>query len=544
MRLHLHEEVPLERLGLDRAPSSAAPERGAAPATSHLLLADWANWRPRLASSATLIAFTLLGAVPAAALAEARMLATMRRPHVGFTVYQVGMGLLLTALVTAWSRRAQGGRTLLALGAAAITAILATPALIFWRYPILAEPAAELTRMIARTSSGLVLTAAALPPLLLAFHVTENTDCHTSSRVAFTSGVWLTLVAAVTQIGAPRWFAFCAGAAALVSAGLVLFAARRSSRDASALEGVITERNPRLRVIQEPERAAALPPDLVPIGAKEGIAWLIRTDAAGETPYRAAATGVPIAAIPVPTDRAARQLRRRGRVGYSMGGLALALAAAELGQPGPRRIVDLLLTEDRVMVQLSDGTVESALASFDRYKDRRAPWELLSSSGVLATTDPRLLHDKPAQVFRGDGQALLPLSADKTNLQLVAGRMHACALHADGTVWCWGENNAGQLGRPVDLAWGQPGEVDGITDAVEVRAHGDISCARTREERVYCWGFTERRFTDIGPIEAPREVSELPDVVRFEVDERGVCGVRPDGRLACYPERVAPRDGD
>jgi len=49
--------------------------------------------------------------------------------------------------------------------------------------------------------------------------------------------------------------------------------------------------------------------------------------------------------------------------------------------------------------------------------------------------------------------------------QVVAGHIHACGLHANGNVYCWGANNLGQLGRgntwpnPEDwLGWPDPNE--------------------------------------------------------------------------------------
>jgi alpha-tubulin suppressor-like RCC1 family protein len=44
------------------------------------------------------------------------------------------------------------------------------------------------------------------------------------------------------------------------------------------------------------------------------------------------------------------------------------------------------------------------------------------------------------QVVSGQGGALTGV------LKVIAGRMHTCALRSDGTVWCWGDNEYGQLG--------------------------------------------------------------------------------------------------
>lgn len=40
-----------------------------------------------------------------------------------------------------------------------------------------------------------------------------------------------------------------------------------------------------------------------------------------------------------------------------------------------------------------------------------------------------------------------PVQGNKTFTQIVAGKQHSCALASDGSVWCWGSNDAKQLGQ-------------------------------------------------------------------------------------------------
>ena len=48
--------------------------------------------------------------------------------------------------------------------------------------------------------------------------------------------------------------------------------------------------------------------------------------------------------------------------------------------------------------------------------------------------------------------------------------VHACAIMQDGTVWCWGKNNYGQLGNGTTTDSDIPVQVSGITNAVKVAA--------------------------------------------------------------------------
>ena len=63
----------------------------------------------------------------------------------------------------------------------------------------------------------------------------------------------------------------------------------------------------------------------------------------------------------------------------------------------------------------------------------------------------------------------------------------SCALLENGTVDCWGENRAGQLGNGSNEATGLPTPVSGISSATEVGVGELHTCANT-SAGVYCWG--------------------------------------------------------
>ena len=57
---------------------------------------------------------------------------------------------------------------------------------------------------------------------------------------------------------------------------------------------------------------------------------------------------------------------------------------------------------------------------------------------------------------------------------------HTCAVTSDGKVWCWGENDKGQLGTPGWADHPDPTRVPGVSRALSVRAGHDefLGCAR------------------------------------------------------------------
>lgn len=97
-----------------------------------------------------------------------------------------------------------------------------------------------------------------------------------------------------------------------------------------------------------------------------------------------------------------------------------------------------------------------------------------------------------AGVIDGSPQAPAPIRVGGNPLtgctDVGAGVDHACAACGEQVV-CWGDNRAGQLGRPADPAPGSPAVVDQpALPWAQVRAGDDVTCAVTSAGAVWCWG--------------------------------------------------------
>lgn len=91
----------------------------------------------------------------------------------------------------------------------------------------------------------------------------------------------------------------------------------------------------------------------------------------------------------------------------------------------------------------------------------------------------------------GDVDVAMP-DAPLTVAELAVGEAHACAMTSDGTVWCWGSDRYGALGRGTYCADTEcpasAAKVVGLPPAVHIVANARATCARTSDGEVWCWG--------------------------------------------------------
>src|SRR5215510_3311135 len=71
---------------------------------------------------------------------------------------------------------------------------------------------------------------------------------------------------------------------------------------------------------------------------------------------------------------------------------------------------------------------------------------------------------------------------------IAAGNVHTCQVRPDGTVQCWGNNFAGQLGDGTQTDRPLPVTVTGLNDAIAVVAGIRFSCTLRVNGTVQCWG--------------------------------------------------------
>lgn len=81
--------------------------------------------------------------------------------------------------------------------------------------------------------------------------------------------------------------------------------------------------------------------------------------------------------------------------------------------------------------------------------------------------------------------------------QVAVSGTHACALLASGAVWCWGDNEAGELGNNSQTSTHTPVQAM-ASGATFIAVGGQHSCALMSDTSVKCWGDDEGG-TNVGP---------------------------------------------
>ncbi len=137
-------------------------------------------------------------------------------------------------------------------------------------------------------------------------------------------------------------------------------------------------------------------------------------------------------------------------------------------------------------------------------------------------------------VVMADAEATAPLDNVR---QIGAGAFHTCAVKFDGTVWCWGRGNSGQIGDGVSRdAWHGAFwavVVSGLPSAVYVVGGERSSCAIDTSADVWCWG----RGTNV-----PVRQSGVSNALSLSMGDDWVCALLADRRVQCWEVGGSPGD--
>jgi alpha-tubulin suppressor-like RCC1 family protein len=129
------------------------------------------------------------------------------------------------------------------------------------------------------------------------------------------------------------------------------------------------------------------------------------------------------------------------------------------------------------------------------------------------------------------------------------GRGHTCALRTNGEIWCWGDNDAGEVGDGTTARVVQPAHVNADLSWSAITAGGDRTCALTTAGALWCWGANGYGQLGDGTTSPPAGNEPLPvqPAARWRQVTAGLghtCALTTAGALWCWGDNDAGQLGD
>jgi alpha-tubulin suppressor-like RCC1 family protein len=124
----------------------------------------------------------------------------------------------------------------------------------------------------------------------------------------------------------------------------------------------------------------------------------------------------------------------------------------------------------------------------------------------------------------------------------------ACALLADRTVRCWGSDGDGALGdAPGKVDSNVPVAVAGLTNVIQLSGTRDAFCALVADGTVQCWGdndYYQFGTGDSNDRETPVVVPGIANAVKVIAGYYNVCALIADGSVKCLGDNDSGQLGD
>jgi alpha-tubulin suppressor-like RCC1 family protein len=122
------------------------------------------------------------------------------------------------------------------------------------------------------------------------------------------------------------------------------------------------------------------------------------------------------------------------------------------------------------------------------------------------------------------------------------GNLHACALDASGTAYCWGANTNGELGNGTFVDSNRPVPVSGGIHFSQISAGNAHSCGVSTAGQLYCWGLedygevgnVQETGNDPTPTAVATDISNITPFVAVSAGGDYNCAVGKTGSTFCW----------
>ncbi len=198
-------------------------------------------------------------------------------------------------------------------------------------------------------------------------------------------------------------------------------------------------------------------------------------------------------------------------------------------------------TQATLEVTRGEGIIGSAVATTAADGTLRLPRWTLGSIGGINEVRVNVAGVQPVTV-----------SATAVGFALrdvVAGGEHGCGLSAGGLAYCWGANDAGQLGDGSTASSPKPIAVSGTNEYIALAAGDRHTCGLLVDHSVVCWGANESGQLGNGTTASSSTPVEVASSESFDVIGAGgahSCAISSgtEARVFCWGSNASGELGD
>jgi alpha-tubulin suppressor-like RCC1 family protein len=158
--------------------------------------------------------------------------------------------------------------------------------------------------------------------------------------------------------------------------------------------------------------------------------------------------------------------------------------------------------------------------------------------GVGTTSGPELCFVDPESP-QACSTVPVPVTGDLTFSALAAGTFHSCGVATSGPAYCWGINDAGQLGNGSKTSSSAPVLVSGGQSFSALTAGNPYTCGLITSGAAYCWGEGDGNELGNGSFRSSLIPVPVAGGQTFTVLAAGsvhTCGIATSGAGFCWGE--------